>query len=70
MRRWPLWLAPHLARRRRRIQRRARGSARAAGVERVVEISLNKDEQEMFTKSVESVKGLVAACRSIKPELS
>ena len=42
----------------------------AAGVERVVEISLNKDEQEMFTKSVESVKGLVAACRSIKPELS
>ncbi len=42
----------------------------AGGVERVVEISLNDDEQEMFTKSVDSVKGLVAACREIKPELS
>jgi malate dehydrogenase len=37
----------------------------AGGIERVVEITLNKDEQAMFDKSVEAVKGLVEACRSI-----
>ncbi len=37
----------------------------AGGVERVVNIKLKKDEQAMFDKSVEAVKGLVEACRSI-----
>ena len=37
----------------------------AGGIERVVEISLNKDEQGMFDKSVDAVKSLVEACRGI-----
>ena len=41
----------------------------AAGVERIVEISLNPDEKAMFSKSVESVKGLMDACRTIDPSL-
>ena len=41
----------------------------AGGVERVVDIKLNRDEQAMFDKSVESVKGLVAACKGIDPSL-
>ena len=39
------------------------------GVERVVEISLNKDEKAMFDRSVESVEGLVAACKGIDSTL-
>lgn len=39
------------------------------GVERVVEIALNPEEQEMFEKSAGSVKKLVDACKSIDPEL-
>ncbi len=42
----------------------------AGGVERVVDIKLSKDEQAMFDKSVESVKGLVAACKAIDPSLA
>ncbi|OUS05779.1 malate dehydrogenase [Rhodobacterales bacterium 52_120_T64] len=42
----------------------------AGGVERVVEIKLNKDEQKMFDKSVEAVNGLVAACKGIDPSLN
>jgi malate dehydrogenase len=41
----------------------------ANGVERVVEIRLDKDEQAMFEKSVAAVKGLVEACRKIDPAL-
>jgi malate dehydrogenase len=41
----------------------------AGGVERVVEIELNASERAMFMKSVESVKGLVAACTKIAPQL-
>jgi len=37
----------------------------AGGVERVVEIKMNKDEQAMFDKSVDAVKGLVEACKGI-----
>ncbi len=37
----------------------------AGGIERVVEIKLAKDEQAMFDKSVDAVKGLVEACKSI-----
>ena len=40
------------------------------GVERVVEIALNKDEQAMFDKSVEAVRGLVQACKGIDASLS
>ncbi|MBV7410821.1 malate dehydrogenase [Maritimibacter sp. DP1N21-5] len=37
----------------------------AGGIERVVDIKLNKDEQVMFDKSVDAVKGLVEACKGI-----
>ncbi len=39
------------------------------GIERIVEIRLAKDEQAMFDKSVNAVKGLVAACKEIDPSL-
>jgi malate dehydrogenase len=42
----------------------------AGGIERVVEIKMNKDEQAMFDKSVDAVKGLVAACKEIDPSLA
>ena len=42
----------------------------AGGVERVVEIELDKAEQAMFDKSVDAVKGLVAACKGIDESLS
>jgi malate dehydrogenase len=42
----------------------------AGGVERVVEIRLDKDEQAMFDKSVSAVTGLVEACRGIDPGLA
>jgi malate dehydrogenase len=42
----------------------------AGGVEKVVDITLNKDEQAMFDKSVESVRGLVDACKGIDPALA
>ncbi|ESR24059.1 malate dehydrogenase [Lutibaculum baratangense] len=41
----------------------------ANGVERVIEIELDQSEKAMFDKSVESVKGLVEACRRIAPDL-
>ncbi|MCB2130418.1 MAG: malate dehydrogenase [Rhodobacteraceae bacterium] len=41
----------------------------AGGVERIVDIKLNTDEQAMFDKSVASVQGLVAACKAIDPSL-
>ena len=42
----------------------------AGGVEKVVDIKLNADEQVMFDKSVDAVKGLVAACKAIDPSLA
>ncbi|MFC6687150.1 malate dehydrogenase [Jhaorihella thermophila] len=41
----------------------------AGGIERVVNIKLTKEEQEMFDKSVEAVKGLVEACKGIDANL-
>ncbi|MCT8997892.1 malate dehydrogenase [Chelativorans intermedius] len=41
----------------------------AGGVERVIEIGLNKSEQKMFDKSVEAVAGLCKACAEIAPSL-
>ena len=42
----------------------------AKGIERIVDIKLNKDEQVMFQKSVDAVKGLVEACKGIDPSLA
>ncbi|KAB0677588.1 malate dehydrogenase [Aureimonas leprariae] len=41
----------------------------AEGVERVIEIELNGEEQAQFDKSVASVEGLMEACRGIAPGL-
>jgi malate dehydrogenase len=41
----------------------------AGGIEKVVEISMNKDEQAMFDSSVSAVKGLVDACKAIDSSL-
>ncbi len=42
----------------------------AGGIEKVVEISMNKDEQAMFDNSVTAVKGLVEACKGIDNTLA
>ena len=42
----------------------------ASGIERIVEIKLNKEEQSGFDKSANAVKGLVEACISIDASLS
>ncbi|MEM8657435.1 MAG: malate dehydrogenase [Pseudomonadota bacterium] len=42
----------------------------AGGVERIVEISMNRDEKAMFDKSVDAVKGLVDACKGIDDSLT
>jgi malate dehydrogenase len=42
----------------------------AGGIERIVDIPLNKDEAAMFHKSVDAVRGLVAACKNIDPTLA
>ncbi|MGI9349824.1 MAG: malate dehydrogenase, partial [Amylibacter sp.] len=42
----------------------------AAGVERIVDIKLNEEEQAGFDKSVNAVKGLVEACIAIDPTLA
>ncbi|WP_135449190.1 MULTISPECIES: malate dehydrogenase [Tabrizicola] len=41
----------------------------AGGVERVVEVKLDATEKAMFEKSVDAVKGLVAACKGIDATL-
>ncbi len=42
----------------------------AGGVERVVEFPMDDAEKDMFTKSVDSVQGLIAACKTIEPSLT
>ena len=42
----------------------------AGGIERVIEITLNRTEKAMFDKSVEAVRGLVAACKAIDSRLA
>jgi malate dehydrogenase len=42
----------------------------AGGVERVVEVKLDSSEKAMLDKSIDAVKGLVAACKGIDPSLS
>ena len=40
------------------------------GVERVVELELTAPERAMFDKSVESVRGLIDACKKLEPKLA
>ncbi|MFN7003254.1 MAG: malate dehydrogenase [Roseinatronobacter sp.] len=42
----------------------------AGGIEKVVDIKMTKDEQAMFDKSVDAVRGLVEACKGIDPSLA
>jgi malate dehydrogenase len=42
----------------------------AGGVERVIEIDLDRSERAMFDKSVEAVRGLCEACTRIQPALA
>jgi malate dehydrogenase len=41
----------------------------AGGIEKVIEISLNKDEKAMLAKSVAAVDGLIEACKAIDSSL-
>ncbi len=42
----------------------------SGGIERVIEINLNRSEQKMFDKSVSAVQGLCEACLTIAPALA
>ncbi len=42
----------------------------AGGIEKVVEITLNKDEQSMFENSVAAVQDLVETCKQIDKTLT
>ena len=42
----------------------------AGGIERVIEISLDKSEQAMLQKSIDAVNGLIAACKGIDEALA
>jgi malate dehydrogenase len=42
----------------------------ANGVEKIVEVALDAAEQEMFDKSIHSVRALVEACKTINPALA
>jgi malate dehydrogenase len=42
----------------------------AGGVEKIIEFPMDDGEKAMFAKSVESVRGLVAACKEIEPSLA
>ncbi|TCO72059.1 malate dehydrogenase [Rhodovulum euryhalinum] len=42
----------------------------AGGIERIVDIKLDRAEQEMFDKSVDAVRGLVEACKGIDETLA
>jgi malate dehydrogenase len=41
----------------------------SSGVEKIVEIALDAQERAMFQKSVDSVRGLIEACKKIDPSL-
>ena len=42
----------------------------AGGIEKIIEIEMNNDEKAMFEKSVDAVRGLVAACKEIDNTLA
>ena len=41
----------------------------AGGIERIIEIDLDRSERAMFDHSIEAVKGLIEACKTIQPAL-
>ena len=42
----------------------------SGGVERIVELTLSTQERAMFDKSVDSVRGLIEACKKLEPKLT
>jgi len=42
----------------------------AGGIEKVIAIALDRDEQVMMDKSINAVKGLIEACKAIDPTLA
>ena len=46
------------------------GATAMLGRQDLVEIQMTEDENAMFQKSVDAVKGLVAACKAIDPSLA
>jgi malate dehydrogenase len=40
------------------------------GIERIVELELTADERAALTKSADSVKGLIDACKNLDPRLA
>jgi malate dehydrogenase len=42
----------------------------ANGIEKVIEIGLNRDEKAMLDKSIAAVNGLIEACKAIDPSLA
>ena len=47
----------------------AMAAAHKRGAEKIVEFETNDEEKAMFAKSVESVKGLMEACKAIDSSL-
>jgi len=41
----------------------------ANGIEKIIDIDLNKEEKLMFDKSVDAVSGLIEACKNIDNSL-
>ena len=41
----------------------------AGGIERIIEIDLDRSERAMFDHSIEAVEGLIEACKGIQPTL-
>jgi malate dehydrogenase len=41
----------------------------AGGIERIIEIDLDRTEKAMFDHSIEAVEGLIEACKGIQPAL-
>ena len=52
------------------VARSAPSFVPVAAIEMVVDIAMTKDEQAMFDKSVDAVKGLVTACKAIDETLA
>jgi malate dehydrogenase len=42
----------------------------AGGVEQIIEFPMDEGEKAMFAKSVESVRGLVEACKALDPSVA
>jgi malate dehydrogenase len=42
----------------------------AGGAEKIIEFTLNDEEKAMFAKSVDSVNGLIEACKAIEKSLA